>query len=139
MQKKIIPHVEQGYIVLCDRYHDSTWAYQGYGRGRMEELKSFGNYVYGNYLPNITLFFDIPFEESARRIQARLGSADRFDQAEEEFRRRVYEGYQQQLGCGYDRVYESERVIHRIDALPDPDSVAERVRAWVNANFENLS
>jgi dTMP kinase len=140
MQKKILPHLEQGYIVLCDRFHDSTWAYQGYGRGMNLELQNLGKYVYGGRMPHITLFFDIPFEESTRRLKLRSEKQDRFDQEEETFRRKVYDCYQDRLVNNFNMADdEPYREIHRINALPEPDVVADSVRAWANANFENLN
>jgi dTMP kinase len=140
VQKKVIPHLEQGYIVLCDRFLDSTWAYQGFARGMLTELQSFGAYVYGNLMPDITLFFDMPFEEAARRLKLRTDKSDRFDQEVEAFHRRVYQGYQSRLGGGRPQGHEVEgRVIHRINALPEQEVVADSVRAWANANFENLT
>jgi dTMP kinase len=140
VQKKVIPHLEQGYIVLSDRFHDSTWAYQGYGRGMSDELEEFGKFVYGGLLPDITLFFDMPFEEATRRLKLRTDKSDRFDQEVEAFRRRVYEGYQKRLGGTrpQDHVV-GGRIIHRINALPEPEVVADSVCAWANANFENLT
>lgn len=140
VKKKVIPHIQQGYIVICDRFHDSTWAYQGYARGMMGHLDALGPYVCGNIVPDITLFFDMPFEESTRRLKLRTDKSDRFDQEVEAFRRRVYAGYQIRLGQAETEPRESEgRVIHRINALPEPEVVAESVRAWANANFENLN
>jgi dTMP kinase len=64
----IQPYLEQGGVVLCDRYADSTFAYQGYGLGRnMEELKALTAAATGGLLPDITLYLDLSAEEGLER------------------------------------------------------------------------
>lgn len=142
IKKIVLPHIEKGYIVLCDRFYDSTFAYQGYGRGMLSQLQMLGEYVNGGILPDHTLFFNLPFEESVRRLALRSEKQDRLDLEEETFRRKVYEGYQARLGTPSpaDGIFHYVvRKIHHINALPEPDEVSASVKAWANAVFENLT
>lgn len=76
----IRPALERGAVVLCDRFTDATYAYQGGGRGlstqRIEQLESF---VQGEMRPDLTLVFDLPVEVGLSRAAAR-GRLDRFEQ-----------------------------------------------------------
>jgi len=76
----IRPALERGAVVLCDRFTDATYAYQGGGRGlsnqRIEQLESF---VQGEMRPDLTLIFDLPVEVGLSRAAAR-GRLDRFEQ-----------------------------------------------------------
>lgn len=141
VQKFIRPHLAAGHIVICDRFHDSTWAYQGFGRGMTAELDKLGYFVHGGLVPDHTLFFNLPFEESVRRLALRSDKQDRLDQEEESFRRKVYEGYQARLFSFESKYlgYNTTRKIHQIDALPEPDVVSASVKAWANTVFENLN
>ena len=138
VQKNILPHLEDGWIVICDRFHDSTFAYQGHGRGMLKDLEKLGEYVNGHIKPDYTLFFDIPYEESIRRLGLRVNKQDRLDLESDKFRRLVYNGYQERLGALHrngEPHFQFNRNIHRIDALPAPEQVAQQVIAWVNTNF----
>lgn len=95
----IMPHLERGGIVLCDRYADSTLAYQGYGHGLpLEALRHILNFATGGLQPNLTIYLDLdPAIGLQRRQKARLLSSDdwnRLDDMALAFHRRVYAGYQ---------------------------------------------
>ena len=89
---KILPLLEQGYIVLSDRYLDSSLAYQGYARGigieKVLEINMFAK----EYLPKVTYFFDVTPEVGLARIQGR-NKIDRLDLEEFDFHQKVYDGY----------------------------------------------
>ena len=92
------PRLEAGEIVLCDRYADSTYAYQGYGRGLdLNALKMITRFATGNLVPNLTIFLDLPVEVGLqRKLQAsRAGEGEwnRMDQLKADFHRRVRAGY----------------------------------------------
>jgi dTMP kinase len=93
----IRPHLQSGGIVICDRFADSTIAYQGYGRGiDIGFLHSILNFVTDGLHPDLTLYLDITPEEGvARRLQASLFGEEfsRIDQMELDFHRRVRQGY----------------------------------------------
>lgn len=132
VEKKIREHVARGYIVISDRFHDSTYAYQAGGRRMPKEMVlDMERLALGDFKPNYTLFFDIPLEESKRRLALREKS-DRFDEASEQFRERVYNAYQERYAQNPDRM-------HRIDALPELAEVSAQVIAWANIHFENLN
>ncbi|HOQ80857.1 MAG TPA: dTMP kinase, partial [Candidatus Cloacimonadota bacterium] len=66
----IIPALESGSIVLCDRYFDSTLAYQGYARGiEISTIKTINSYASFGLIPDLTFFLDITIDESFRRIK----------------------------------------------------------------------
>ena len=93
VDEKIIPHLADGGIVLCDRYADSTLAYQGYGhQNTLDSLKGIINYATGGLIPDLTLLLDLPPEEGLKRRQA-AGGWDRLDAYDIEFHHRVRAGY----------------------------------------------
>ncbi|MAT40287.1 MAG: dTMP kinase [Ectothiorhodospiraceae bacterium] len=91
VREVIRPALQNGTIVLADRFYDSTTAYQGYGWGLdLESVSSINTLASGNLAPDLTLYFDISFRESiARRSQA----PDTIEKRSEEFYSRVREGY----------------------------------------------
>ena len=91
----IKPCLERGAIVLCDRFIDSTIAYQGYGRGLNLELIKQLNYIAtGGLESDLTLWLDIDVEIGLARAKNR-GKIDKMEQANIEFHRRVQRGYQE--------------------------------------------
>ena len=93
LARVIHPALEKGQWVLCDRFTDATYAYQGGGRGidveiiaRLEEL------VQGDFRPDVTLLLDVPVEVGLARAGSR-GSLDRFEQEKVEFFDRVRQAY----------------------------------------------
>lgn len=96
VEKVIEPALEQGTIILCDRYVDSTTAYQGYGRMLdMESVKSCNRIATRGVMPSVTFFIDVAFEQAQQRMQfdAGAGEPDRMERAGREFFERVREGY----------------------------------------------
>ena len=95
IKEKIIPSKNQGKIVLCDRYIDSSFAYQAYARGLgMDFVKGVNRYAVENCMPDLTFFFDITPEDAF----ARKGGADKDDRLEQsglEFHKKVYDGYKE--------------------------------------------
>jgi dTMP kinase len=100
IREVIIPALEQGKIVLCDRHTDSTLAYQGYGRGiDLGLLRSLNDIASQGIKPDLTLLFDCPVEIGLSRTaqrQSQTASArneDRFEQEKIEFHERVRAGF----------------------------------------------
>ncbi|MFC1897794.1 dTMP kinase [Chloroflexota bacterium] len=86
------PNLEEGRVVLCDRYTDSTVAYQSYGRGLdLGMVKAVNNTAIQGIKPDLTVLLDLQADEGLARIKARRG--DRFEQESIAFHRRVREGY----------------------------------------------
>lgn len=89
----IRPQLEQGTVVLCDRYIDSTLAYQGYGRGmEIDFLASINHLGTGGLAPRLTILLDLPPEEGLTRSR-KDRPADRLEKESLEFYRRVRGGY----------------------------------------------
>jgi dTMP kinase len=98
VEKVIRPNLEKGVWVICDRFMDSTTAYQGYGRGLpVEEIQAINRFTVNGLSPDLTLLLDLDvatgFERIAQRHLARGESADRFEQEERSFHERVRAGY----------------------------------------------
>jgi dTMP kinase len=88
------PALEQGVVVLCDRYVHSTVAYQGYGRGLpLELVRSVCDAATGGLMPDLTLLVDISYETSRKRLAARGDGHDRLEREENAFHERVRAGF----------------------------------------------
>jgi dTMP kinase len=93
LHKVILPALERGECVLCDRFTDATYAYQGGGRGiAAERLEVLERWVQGDLQPDLTLYFDVPVELARDRLDASR-DADRFEREESAFFTRVRNAY----------------------------------------------
>jgi dTMP kinase len=93
VERVIRPHLQKGGVVICDRYADSTLAYQGYGyESDLEPLKTLIHFATGGLKPDLTLLLDVDVEEGLRR-RASGGEWNRLDAYELAFYRRVRAGY----------------------------------------------
>ncbi len=89
----IRPHLQSGGVVLCDRYADSTMAYQGYGHGLdLELLRAITRFATGGLTPDLTLLLDMDVETGLRRRKAG-GDWNRLDAYDLDFHQRVRRGY----------------------------------------------
>jgi dTMP kinase len=87
----IMPSLNNGKIVLCDRYIDSTLAYQGYARGlNIDEIINLNNLVTHTLIPDLTLLFDI---ETGKAMQRLSGQKDRLESEAKHFHEKVRMGY----------------------------------------------
>lgn len=124
----ILPALTTGKWVICDRFIDSTVAYQGYGRASGDpEMRHKIDSLIAQFvprLPDITLWLDLPIEEGMQRAGKR-SAADRFEQQQMAFFERVYQGFNEQYLAQPQR-------IHRIDARGDATTVAQRIWQVVN-------
>jgi dTMP kinase len=98
VQEVILPRLAQGQVVLCDRYADSTYAYQGYGRQLdFDSLRLITRFATQALQPDLTIFLDLEVEEGLRRKSAASatgqGEWNRMDQLELAFHQRVRAGY----------------------------------------------
>lgn len=93
LDKVILPALERGDWVISDRFTDASFAYQGGGRGvavsRLEQLEQ---WVQGTFQPDLTLYFDVTVEIGRQRFSA-IKAADRFEQEQDDFFRRVRQAY----------------------------------------------
>lgn len=114
----IRPALEEGKVVLCDRFLDSSLAYQGCGRQLgMQTVEEINEYALQGFRPALTLFFAID-EETGRKRMVQRGDMNRLDLESEAFYRRVREGFEQLA------LQHPERFV-RIDASQSPRQVAD--------------
>ncbi|MBT8383707.1 MAG: dTMP kinase [Ignavibacteriaceae bacterium] len=95
VRKKIRPYLEKGIYVISDRFHDSSTAYQGYGRGiEIELVHRVHSLAIGDTIPDVTFFIDIPVGiANERKKKKSKGKLDRIELADIEFYNRVRNGY----------------------------------------------
>jgi dTMP kinase len=94
ISQMIRPHLARGGTVVCDRFSDSTLAYQGYGHGLdLKMLRSISNFATDRLKPNLTLLLDLPVEVGLARRRRSDSDWNRLDALEVEFHRRVRKGY----------------------------------------------
>jgi dTMP kinase len=120
IERVIAPALGRGEIVLCDRFTDATFAYQGYGRGQdLGALSALETWVQAGLQPDLTLWFDVePALAARRRAEAR--AADRFEAEDLAFFARVRAGYIARMEATPDRIV-------RIDASADKASVRQQI------------
>lgn len=120
----IRPALDDGKVVIVDRYSDSTLAYQGYGRGlNLDFLREVTWEATGGLRPHITVLLDLEPELGLRRA-AQTGTLDRLERADLGFHRRVRAGFLELARL------EPERFL-LLDALQNPDTIAEIILAAV--------
>lgn len=96
LNELIIPTLESGKWVLCDRFTDATYAYQGGGRGiSIERIAQLENWVQGELRPDATLLLDAPTEIGLARAAGREQAADRFEREKQDFFEKVRNCYLQ--------------------------------------------
>jgi len=121
VQEVIRPQLEARRVVLCDRYSDSTLAYQGYGRGLdLAILARLQDQATGGLRPGLTFLLDLPVESGLSRIPP--ASLDRLDREVADFHRRVRQGYLEMAARDSSRW-------EVVDAAQPPDRLAERMLA----------
>lgn len=119
LDKLIRPALAKGQWVLCDRFTDASYAYQGYGRGRsIEEIRTLENFVHPDLKPDLTVLFDVPTEVAAARLSRKL---DRFEKEGREFHRRVREGYLRMAEEEPERFYV-------VDGTRTPEEISAQLR-----------
>lgn len=127
VKEVIRPAMEDNAIVLCDRFVDSSYVYQGIARGiGIDVVRKINEIALSGVCPDATIFFNISPEESKKR---RLGDADRIEREKIEFHRKVYQGY-----LDIARMF-PER-IHLIDASHSIEEVGENVFKCVKKILE---
>ncbi|GIN58071.1 thymidylate kinase [Lederbergia ruris] len=106
--EKVIPGLQSGAVVLCDRFIDSSLAYQGYARGLgMDEILSINQFAIQELMPDQTIYFDIDPEIGLKRIETNKGrEINRLDLEQLNFHQMVRQGYKQLLQRFPDRIRE---------------------------------
>jgi dTMP kinase len=124
------PGLDEGRVVLCDRYVESSLAYQGWGRGLSREaILSLAELATGGLRPDLIVLLDLPVEEGLARV-GRRGSHDRLESEKGTFHQRVREGYLELMEA------EPERWL-RLDATAEPGTVFARL--WEALEARNLT
>ena len=100
----IIPALNEGKVVLCDRFVDSSMVYQGKGRGiGLESIRNINDFATDGLRPNLTILLDIDPEVGLKRIKA-TKEVDRLEQEKLDFHRKVYEGYMELINMYPERI-----------------------------------
>ena len=118
--EKIRPALERGEIVICDRFVDSSVAYQGYGRELGDSVMAVNQYAMNGVKPDVTFFLDL--DPAVGRSRIGKDVQDRMEREQLDFHYRVYEGYRQIWKENPDRVV-------RIDASGSITDIAEQIRS----------
>jgi dTMP kinase len=87
------PALEAGKVVVCDRFVDSSLAYQGFGRELGDAVEVINSYAIGPYMPDVTFLMKLDPNEGKHRIQENRDTQDRLEHEKLAFHRKVYKGY----------------------------------------------
>jgi dTMP kinase len=125
----IRPALEAGNIVICDRYIDSSVAYQGYGRGlSIESIESINDFATAGLIPDITFIFDLSVDDAAKRAGFRSNDnqtkPDRMERSGDAFFERTKQGY-------LEIAKKSDRNIFIINAIDAMNDIREQVESIV--------
>lgn len=127
----IKPALNEGKIVICDRYIDSTYVYQGYGRGfSRETIDQLNNISLSGVIPDLTFFLDISPEIALKR-RLNASSLDRIEKEKMDFHMRVYNGYKKLCDIFPER-------IARIDASNNKSKVFEDIKERLNNLIQHI-
>lgn len=131
LAQRIVPAMAAGQWVLCDRFTDASYAYQGWGRGlSVETIATLESLVQGRLQPDCTVLLDAPVAVGLERARGRA-ALDRFEQEEAEFFERVRDGYLQRAAADVQRfvIIDAARPQHEVSA--DIQTLAEQLlRRW---------
>ncbi len=130
VERLIKPAMAEGKWVLCDRFYDSTYVYQGMVKGvGTQWLDGLYAHLFGNFGPDVTLLLDLPAEAGLRRATARGNEAEsRFERMGLAFHTKLREAFLSRHAA------EPNRVL-KIDASQSPDAVHAQIIAVLNARF----
>jgi dTMP kinase len=130
--ERIIPALEEGNVVLCDRFIDSSLAYQGHARGLgIDEVLSINEFAIGSFMPNLTLYLDLDPQIGLSRINKNKGrEVNRLDLEEIGFHLKVREGYEEVIKRFHDRIV-------RVDANQELDKVFSDTKEILIGRLKN--
>ncbi|MED0774014.1 dTMP kinase [Bacillus siamensis] len=133
LAEKVQPALEEGRIVLCDRFIDSSLAYQGYARGLgIDEVLSINQFAIGDTMPDVTIYFSIDPEEGLKRITSNDSrEKNRLDLEALHFHTKVREGYQKVMQLFPER-------FHTIDASKKKELVIQDVLQVINETLKKI-
>jgi dTMP kinase len=121
VREVIRPHLQKGYYVISDRFHDSSTAYQGYGRGlSVDAIQNIHNLAIGKTIPDITFFIDIPNDIAmVRKKNIAHSDLDRIEVSDNSFYERVRDGYL--------KLAENEKRFRVIDGTQNIKEINEQI------------
>ncbi len=130
VEQKIKPAIKEGLVVICDRFVDSSIAYQGYGRKLGKLVKDINDYAVAGCMPDITFFLDVKPEDAMNRIGKR--NLDRLEIETRSFHERVYQGYSQIIS---ENIKEGSNRIVKVDASRSAGEVKEAIYEVLDKTF----
>ncbi len=127
VKEVIIPSLESGKTVICDRFFDATTAYQGFARGLdMEQIKKLNEIILGSLKPDITLLFDLPPETGLKRAWTQINSGGR-SESETRFEKEMI-SFHEKVRKGYLKIAKTEHErFHVIDASKNVNQVKKAI------------
>ena len=127
LAKLIEPALARGEWVVCDRFSDATYAYQGGGRGLdRAKLQQLEHWVHGHLQPDLTLLFDLPLDVARERIALASRVLDRFEQERADFHERVRQAY-------LERAHSAPSRMRVIDAQQSMDKIRKLLEQTVSS------
>jgi dTMP kinase len=125
VREKIIPAIKQGNIVLCDRFQEATFAYQGFGRAiPLDILTAINTYATGGLNPDLTFVFDLSVDSSISRMTRMNKTKDRLEQNGKDFFERIRQGY-------LSMVKSSPKRIMTVDGEQTVEKVSDQVMVYI--------
>jgi dTMP kinase len=118
----IVPALASGRWVVCDRFTDATYAYQGGGRGlSIDRIAALERWVHGNLQPDLTLYFDLSVDVARQRLKASQAAPDRFEREAPGFFERVRSSYLARASADPQRikVIDASRPVEDIQVVLD--------------------
>ncbi|WP_427163000.1 dTMP kinase [Aliinostoc sp. HNIBRCY26] len=132
VSQELLPNLAAGKYVLCDRYVDSTIAYQGYGRGLdMNLIHQLNQIATGGLTSDLTIWLDVDVEVGFARKRGDAMGLDRIEQETIAFHRRVQQGYQDLAATSASRTV-------RVDGSLSKESVHQAIQAVLRLHFQDL-
>ena len=125
--KQIQPLLKQGYVIVLDRFIDSTYAYQGSGRGLLHSVLYLERLITEMVKPDVVFYLDVDLKVAAQRASER-GPADRLDSLSQDIKMKIKQGYTERM------IQHPERTI-RIDANLSIPEVTYQIKSWLDGHF----
>lgn len=132
LMEKVIPALKDGKVVICDRFIDSSLAYQGFARGiGVEEVLLINNFAIEGYMPDLTIYLDIDPELGLKRVKNRNEELNRLDLESLEFHNKVRHGYLKLLELYPNR-------IRKVSAEECEDKVFSSIKELIENSIKTL-
>ncbi|MBN1309665.1 MAG: dTMP kinase [Chitinispirillaceae bacterium] len=133
LKEKIIPAINRGATVICDRFQDATFAYQGFGREvTLEQLRRMNSFATGGIDPDLTFLLDVPVEKAFERLTAMKKPKDRLEDGERDFFERVRKGYRRVAADAPGRIV-------LLDGTLPPEVLEEKVYMITAGKLKEIS